>query len=148
MKTAFILTAIFQSLWSVELGFFSFRYLVGLSLFWTFAVCLAMAIIDFNLYYYCLEKVYQLLKNWPYLGDYLKRVQSLGADDCWVRKCHRWHYWGLFFAGFIPHFLLVGIATQKIFRLKNGYWPLFFGNSLKVAAVAYGFKIFEYLAGY
>ncbi len=145
MKIAFILTAILQSLWSVELGFFSFRYLVGLNLFWAFWASLAMAVIAFNLYYYCLEKFYQLLKNWPYLGGWLEKFRSAGADDRWVRRCRRWHYWGLFIAGFTPNFLLVGIAAQKIFRLKNGYWPLFFGNALKVAALALATKALEEL---
>lgn len=150
MKIWLIFFAILQSFWSVEAGLFAFRYIVGLNLSWSFLVCLGLGILDFNLYYYLIEKLHRWLLRRPYFRNWRSDRFSWQCyqDSSWVRRCHRWGRRGLFLSGFVPHLLFFGIAAQKIFQFKNGYWPLFFGNVLKIAALAYGFKIFEHFAGF
>jgi hypothetical protein len=144
LKIGLILFAVFQSLWSIEAGILSFRYAVGLDLFWTFAVCAALSFFDLTVYYYLAEKLKQALDKFPYFKKWLEKTQS--RDNSWIIFCYRWQRVGLFVTAFIPHLALFGITAQRIFRFKNGYWWLLFGSVAKVGAVTYGLKIIEYFA--
>ncbi|PIQ69407.1 MAG: hypothetical protein COS58_02420 [Candidatus Tagabacteria bacterium CG03_land_8_20_14_0_80_41_22] len=144
MKFGLILFAVIQSLWSIEAGILSFRYVVGWNSFLTFLACLALCVFDLALYCYLAEKINRILSRLSYFKNWLEKTQS--QNSSWIIYCYRWQYLGLFVTGFIPHLALAGIAAQKIFRFKNGYWWLLMGSTAKISAIIYGLKFIEYLA--
>ncbi len=145
MKIGLILFAVIQSLWSVEAGLLSFRYVADMNLFWSFVFCAGISILDFNLYYFLAERLRQFLNRWPSFNAWQEKAHK--NSDSWVIRCHHNDYGnlGLFLTAAIPHLLFAGIAAQKIIRLKYGYWLMVIGTVVKVAAVACVLKIFESL---
>lgn len=145
MKFWLILFAVIQSLWSVEAGLLSFRYVADINLFWSFVFCAGISILDFNLYYFLAEKLRQFLIRWSSFNAWQEKAHA--DNNSWVMRCHRNGYGnlGMFLTAAIPHLLFAGITAQKIIRLKYGYWLMVIGIIVKVAAVACVLKIFEYL---
>ncbi len=145
MKIGLILFAVIQSLWSVEAGLLSFRYVADMNLFWSFVFCAGISILDFNLYYFLAEKLRQFLTRWSSFKDWTEKARA--DNNSWVMRCHRNNYGnlGMFLTATIPHLLFAGIAAQRIIRLKYGYWLMIIGTIVKVAAVACVLKIFESL---
>jgi len=142
LKIGLILFAFFQSLWSIEAGILSFHYAVELDLFLTFIICAALSFFDLTVYYCLAEKFRQTLDKFPYFKKLVKKTRL--QNNSWVIYCYRWQRVGLFVTAFVPHLALFGIAAQKIFRFKNGYWWLLFGSIAKVGVVTCILKIIEY----
>ncbi len=144
MKIGLFLFAVIQSLWSVEAGLLSFRYVADMNLFWSFIFCTIISILDFNLYYLLAEKLRQFLIRWSAFKDWQEKTHTSGS---WAIRCHLNGYGnlGLFLTAAIPHLLFAGITAQKIIQLKYGYWLMIFGTIIKVAVVTFVLKIFENL---
>ncbi len=144
MKIGWILFACLQSLWSIEAGLISFRYLANLDLFWSFMFCVAISAADLAIYFYLAEKLRQSLENFPRFKEWLNKENFFNSRVAW---CRHWGRLGLFLSAAVPHLLFAGIATQKIFRFKHGFSILLCGTIIKAATVSGCLKIFEHLIG-
>lgn len=143
MKAWLILLAVLQSLWSIEAGLLSFRYIVGFSLFWSFVTCIVLGAVELTLYYFLAEQFRRFLNRFSYYRNLAEKTRA--KNEPWIKWCYRYRHLGLFLIAFIPHLLLVGIAVQKVLQFRGGYFPLLLGSTAKVAAIAYGLQIIECL---
>jgi hypothetical protein len=128
LKIWAILLAALPSLYSLDATIGIYLYVVKLNLVQTFWISLGLGLLFFNLCYFFAEGLTQLLKNWFHIGGWLGKKQN--SAHSWIKWCRRNHHWKLFAAGAITH-PLVGVAIQKFFRFKKGYWWLFFGTAMK-----------------
>ncbi len=138
MKISLIISAALLSLGSAEASLLSLHF-AGLNLFQSFVIGSGLTTLSLAFWCFFAEGLYRFLTRWPYAREWLVKKRS--KNDLWVARCYRYRYWGLFFSGFAP---FIGIATQKIFRFKYGYFPIFLGNIAKVGVIVGGIGFFGY----
>lgn len=129
MKISLIFCAALLSLKSIEISLLSL-HLAGFSLFWLSVTGLAFSVLSLSFWCFFAEGLYRLVGRWPRIKNWLSKEHA--KENRWITKCQRYHYWGMFFGGFVP---FIGIPAQKILRLRYGYIALFAGNAAKAELI-------------
>lgn len=150
LKIVWLILAGLTTLLTIEGGFLAFHYGQKVPLVWTMVICVILCVADFIVYFYLADRIQLFLYRWSTIRWWFDKANEISQKkillqaekgeltkvEYWTLKFHKMGRWGLLLTSACPHAFPIGIALQKAFKYRYGFWILVLGSISKVIVIA------------